>query len=263
MPLPNAESGIFIMILKNPRPSSEGVPFVASFRFSMKMYWKKNVFFAAAAVLIALFLLYTRYADLLSFESFKNNSSQLVGHVHEHYTVSIVVFGALFISTAFFLPGALVLTLAGGFLFGAWAGAFYACVFSTAGASFAFLLSRYLLGGWVQARYAAHLERFNREVTLHGANYLFFLRVVPVMPFFLVNYLAGVTKISTARYTLVTFLGISPGSLVYSLAGRQFQNIKDPEDILSAKMITLFILIALFSLLPVCLRRMKRSMHRS
>lgn len=229
----------------------------------MTKYGKKAVFLLVSAVLIALFLLSTRYNDLLTVEFLKSNSDRLIGHVQEHYAVSLVVFGVLFISTAFFLPGALVFTLAGGFLFGAWLGAFYASVFLTAGASFAFLLSRYLLGDWIQSRYAGHLERFNREVTRRGTNYLFFLRVVPVMPFFLVNYLAGMTRISTARYTLVTFLGVIPGSFVYSLAGRQLQNIKSTGDILSTRMIALLILISLFSLLPLFLNRVQRILHRS
>ncbi len=215
----------------------------------MKKYWKKILLYALIAVLLA--VLFVTAGELITFEALKQHSDELRAAVHTHYATSVALFALGFIATAFFVPGALVLTLAGGFLFGAVAGALYAAVFSTCGSVLAFLLSRNFLSSWVHERYGRQLVRFHQEIARHGPNYLFVLRVTPVMPSFLVNYLSGVTRIPAGCFALFTFLGIAPGSLVYSLAGVQLQSIQAPGDILSAKVLLGIWLLAVFSLSPV------------
>lgn len=215
----------------------------------MKKYWKKILLlFLVAILILAAFVLLD---DLLTFESLKKNSEKLERFVQHHYLIAVIGFAAAFFSTAFIVPGALVLTLAAGFLFGALEGAFYTSLFLTASSTVAFLVSRYIIGGWVQRRYQEQLRRFNAEIERHGMNYLFILRVVPVMPAFLLNYLSGLTRISTLRYVIISFLGILPGAFVYSLAGRQLAVIHSTKDILSTNVLIGLLLMAVFAMLPV------------
>src|SRR6266511_4110949 len=148
----------------------------------MKKHWKKIVLLLFIAALVA-FLLATA-GELLTFDALKKNSAELARYVEEHYMLSLIIFAAVFVSTSFFIPGALILTISGGFLFGGALGALYASLFSTVGASMAFLTSRYLIGNSIQKHYPRQLARFNKEISRRGSNYLFVLRIIPVMPFF-------------------------------------------------------------------------------
>ena len=137
----------------------------------------------------------------------------------------------------FFLQVALVLTLAGGFLFGVVWGAVYLMVGLTLGTSLsAFLIARYLAGTWIHSRYEGHLKKFNREVAHYGSSYLLMLRIIPVLPFFAVNFLAGTTKMSVKRFILTTAVGLLPGSVVYTYAGKQLGNITSVDDITTPKL---------------------------
>lgn len=208
-------------------------------------------------IIILIALLILGASELVTFEALKKNSQAIAAYVEEHYLISVFTFAAAFFSTAFFVPGALILTVTGGFLFGALIGALYASVFSTAGSTLAFLMSRHLIGAWVQRRFKKELRRFNEEISRHGHNYLFVLRIVPVLPSFLINYLAGLTRISALRFAAATFLGICPGAIVYSLAGSRLSMIEAPKDVLSIKVIIAFSLLAVFALLPVLYDKMQ------
>lgn len=222
----------------------------------MKKYWKTILILLLSLALVA--VLVSGAGDMITFEALKKNAKALAKLVDAHYLFSVLVFAASMISTAFFVPGALIFTVSGGFLFGAALGSLYAALFSTAGCTLAFLLSRHLIGGWVQKKYGKYFRGFNEEVSRHGPNYLFVLRVVPVMPSFMVNYLAGLTRISVSRFAVATFLGIVPGAVVCSLAGRQLAAIEAPGDIFSGKIIAGFLLLAVFGLLPVLYKRLKK-----
>ncbi|HMK48603.1 MAG TPA: TVP38/TMEM64 family protein, partial [Thermodesulfovibrionales bacterium] len=151
----------------------------------------------------------------LTFENLKAHRELLQRYVAEHYLLSAAVFVAYFVSTALLVPGAVASTVAGGFLFGVVMGAIYVNIGAAVGSALAFLSSRFLIGNWVQKRYGNHLKRFNEEIEEHGLSYLFTLRIVPALPFFVTNYLAGMTKIPLRKFMLVTVLGTIPGSIVY------------------------------------------------
>lgn len=212
---------------------------------------------AAAALILAAFFAVDaqRY---LNFETMKRNREALLAFVRARHVAAAFLFCAVYLSTAFFLPGALVLTVLGGFLFGFLPGALYANLSAAAGACLAFLASRYVAGDMMQKRYAQQLRGFNREIERHGPNYLLVLRIVPVLPFFVVNYLAGLTKISLPRFLFTTFLGMLPGSLVYSFAGRQLETIARPEDILSTGVMVALSLLAVLALLPVIVNALRK-----
>jgi len=189
--------------------------------------------------------------EYLTFENLKSHRELLLKYVEEHYFLSVTVFIVLFISTAFFVPAAVTLTIAAGFLFGVILGTVYVNIGSVIGSTLAFLSSRFLIGDWVQHRYRNRLKRFNDEVEKHGHNYLFTLRIVPVLPFFLVNYLSGLTKIPLKKFIFITAIGILPGSFVYAFAGRQIAKIENPNDILSPELLIAFLLLGLLALSPL------------
>lgn len=222
----------------------------------MKKAGKQIVFIAVIAIAI----LFIRYfaKDFISFESITRNKEVLIGLVEDRYLLSVIGFMTAFVSTAFFVPGAIVLSLGGGFLFGVIPGVIYVNAGGTLGAALAFLSSRHLVGHWVQRKYSSALKTFNEEVARHGHHYLISLRIIPVLPFFLVNYLAGLTKISLKKFVGTTSLGMLPGSFVYTLAGQQLETVNAAEDILSGRLIIAFSLLALFSLLPVIIDYIKR-----
>ena len=223
----------------------------------------QTVFSKRKAVLLLLFLFgsavvwLTGPLDYLSFANLKENRDLLRSYVDAHYVLSVAAFIAMVVSTAFFVPGAIVFTLTGGFLFGVLRGTLYVLTGAVLGATLAFLSSRFIAGNWIQHRYEKHLGAFNREISIHGHNYLIFFRIVPVMPFFLVNYLAGITKVSLGRFVWTTAVGMLPGSVIYCFAGRELGNIESPDDIMSPGLMLALSLLALLALLPVCARILK------
>ena len=151
--------------------------------------------------------------------------------------------------TALSLPGAAVMTLAGGALFGLGVGTLLVSFASSLGATLAFLVSRWLLRDWVQGRYGARLAAVNAGMAKDGALYLFTLRLVPVFPFFIINLLMGLTPIKTRTFYWVSQLGMLAGTLVYVNAGTQLAGLDSLAGILSPGLLASFALLGVFPLL--------------
>jgi pyruvate/2-oxoglutarate dehydrogenase complex dihydrolipoamide dehydrogenase (E3) component/uncharacterized membrane protein YdjX (TVP38/TMEM64 family) len=151
--------------------------------------------------------------------------------------------------TALSLPGAAILTLAAGAIFGLWEGILIASFASTIGASLAFLSSRYLLRDWVKARFGGRIDAIDRGIERDGAFYLLSLRLIPAFPFFLVNLAMGVTAMRLLIFALVSQLGMLPGTIVYVNAGTQLAAVESSSDIFSPALIGSFVLLGLFPLL--------------
>ena len=151
--------------------------------------------------------------------------------------------------TALSLPGAAVMTLAGGALFGLGWGLVIVSFASTIGATLAFLVSRHLLRDSVQARFGERLKAINDGIARDGAFYLFTLRLVPVFPFFLINLLMGLTPIRAATFYWVSQLGMLPGTLVYVNAGTELAAVTSLAGILSPTLLLSFALLGVFPLL--------------
>ncbi len=151
--------------------------------------------------------------------------------------------------TTLSLPGAALLTLLGGALFGLWPGILLVSFASTLGATLAMLVSRYLLRDWVQHHFAGPMRTVNDGVARDGAFYLFALRLMPLFPFFVVNLLAGVTRLGVWRYWWVSQLGMLPGAIVYLNAGHQLGQITSLHDILSPGVVFAFTLLGLLPLI--------------
>lgn len=221
----------------------------------MKGHWIKLTLFAVIliAAVVASFLLKDRY---FSVEQLKEHRAQLLTFITAHYIQAVLCFIALYIGTAFFLPGALVLTIAGGMMFGAFPTVLYVNIGATTGAVLAFVTARSFVGGWVQERFKEQLTRFNAELSRHGHNYLLTLRLIPIAPFFVINYCAGLTRIPIRTFIWTTSLGMIPGSLIYAFIGEQVRFLNAPADLFSWKILLALLGLALFALLPVILHHL-------
>jgi len=192
----------------------------------------------------------------LTFENLKQHRDSLLCFVQEQYWLSVACFIATYIvAAAFSLPAGLVLTLAGGFLFGAQAGVFYVVIGATTGATIAFLSARYVLGKRLQEKYRDTLKKFNEELERNGTHYLLTLRLIPIFPFFLINFLAGLTRIPLKTFLWTTALGIMPATAVFAFAGRQLGALSAASDLLSGKTAAVFAALGLLALVPAIYKK--------
>lgn len=218
--------------------------------FSMKMRSRpiSLVLFFLLALLVGVFIV---KGDYLSLDYIKTHRHGLLNFIQGHYLQAVIMFLVLYLMTALFLPGALALTVAGGMLFGTLPALVYVNIGATAGAILAFHAARFLLGGWVQEHFKKQLVHFNRELERHGPNYLLVLRVLPILPFFVVNYVAGMTRIRLTTFVWTTSLGMLPGSFIYAFAGEQLRHVNQAQDLFSWKIMVALALLAFFAILPV------------
>jgi uncharacterized membrane protein YdjX (TVP38/TMEM64 family) len=165
----------------------------------------------------------------------------------EHRALVIGTYMLIYIvATALSLPGAVVLTLAGGALFGFLVGTVVVSFASTIGATLACFVSRFVLRDWVQKRFGDKLDSVNRGIQREGAFYLFTMRLIPVFPFFVINLVMGLTKMSLVTFYWVSQVGMFPGTMVYINAGRELAKIDSLSGILSPGLILSFIILGLF-----------------
>lgn len=185
----------------------------------------------------------------LTLEYIKGQQQALGDFYRENVVLSLAVyFGIYVLVTALSIPGAVVMTLAGGGLFGLVTGTIIISFASTIGATLAFVVSRYLLRDFVQQKFGDKLEVINQGIEKEGEFYLFTLRLIPVFPFFLINLVMGLTPIRTIKYFLVSQLGMLPGTIVYVFAGTQLAQIDSLKGILSPGLIGAFVILGLFPL---------------
>jgi pyruvate/2-oxoglutarate dehydrogenase complex dihydrolipoamide dehydrogenase (E3) component/uncharacterized membrane protein YdjX (TVP38/TMEM64 family) len=163
--------------------------------------------------------------------------------------VAAVYFLVYVLATALSIPGAVVVTLAGGAIFGLWQGLLIVSFASTLGATLAFLASRFLLRDWVEARFGQRLADINTGVNREGGFYLFTLRLIPVVPFFLINLLMGLTRMKVWTYYWVSQIGMLAGSAVYVNAGTQLAQLESLQGILSPALLGSFVLLGIFPLI--------------
>jgi pyruvate/2-oxoglutarate dehydrogenase complex dihydrolipoamide dehydrogenase (E3) component/uncharacterized membrane protein YdjX (TVP38/TMEM64 family) len=161
--------------------------------------------------------------------------------------------------TALSLPGAAIMTLAGGALFGLAEGTLIVSFASSIGALLAFLVARYLLRATVQDRFGDRLRAINDGMRRDGAFYLFTLRLVPVFPFFIINLLMALTPIRAGTYYLVSQVGMLPATIVYVNAGTQLGQLESASGILSPTLIASFALLGLF---PLLARKLTEALKR-
>lgn len=212
---------------------------------------KKIIFFFIFIAIIVL-IQAVGVTKWISLEQLKMHRDYLQHVVSHHYFLSVFFYIVVYvIAIAFSLPIGAILTIAGGFLFGVIAGTFYTNIGATSGATLSFLLVRYFVGDAIQQKYAVQLEQFNKLIALYGSNYLLVIRFIAVIPFFLVNILAGMTTISLWVFIWTTAIGILPASFVYTFAGQQLTTIESVNDLFSWRMLLMFFCLALLALVPI------------
>jgi pyruvate/2-oxoglutarate dehydrogenase complex dihydrolipoamide dehydrogenase (E3) component/uncharacterized membrane protein YdjX (TVP38/TMEM64 family) len=186
----------------------------------------------------------------LTFEAIKAQQASLSAYYQAHQGATIGAFFALYVLvTALSLPGAALMTLVAGAIFGLLVGTIVVSFASSIGATLAFLASRFLLRDWVQAKFGARLAGINAGVEKEGGFYLFTLRLIPAVPFFLINLAMGLTPIRTWVFYLVSQVGMLAGTIVFVNAGTQLASISSLKGILSPGLIGAFVLLGAFPLI--------------
>ena len=220
----------------------------------------KKIFLLLVAVLAVGLFFYLDLGRFLTLASLKANRQALAGYYASHRVVTVAAFMALYIvQTALSLPGAAILSLAAGAIFGSIMGTLYANFAATIGATLAFLVTRYLLRDTILQKFGPRLEGINRELEARGFNYLLFLRLVPLFPFFLINLAAGLTRLPLRTFVLGTLIGIIPGGFVYVNAGASLASIASLRDVASPRVLGSFALLGLFALVPVLYGKLRQA----
>lgn len=195
----------------------------------------------------------------LTLQGLKARQHALGAWVAGNHLLALFGFFLVYVAVAALsLPGAAILTLAAGALFGVFEGTLLTSFASSIGATLAFLVSRFLLRDSLRAKYGQRLRAFDEGIQRDGALYLFSLRLVPAFPFFLVNLLAGLTTLKTGVFYLVSQVGMLPGTIVYVYAGTQLARIDSLAGILSPGLIAAFVLLGI---LPLLMRWLTRRMQ--
>ena len=209
---------------------------------------RKIVLLAVVAALVAAFFVLD-LGRFLSLDYVKGAQAQLDALYAERPLQVIGAYFAIYVAvTALSLPGAAIMTLLGGAIFGLVVGTVVVSFASTIGATLAMLVARYLLRDGVRARFGARLAEIDKGVQREGAFYLFTLRLVPIFPFFVINLLMGLTAMKARTFFGVSQLGMLAGTLVYVNAGTQLARIESLAGILSPALVGSFVLLGIFPL---------------
>jgi len=188
----------------------------------------------------------TDFGEDLSLSAIQNGAAALKRQVETHYVSSVVVFVLVYIVVNLWFPAAAVMTLLSGFLFGTVLGAVYVDAAATLGAVVAFEVSRNVAGNRIQQKWGQQLEGFNQSVSKYGREYLVLVRMIPVMPYFLINFLGGLTKVRLITFAWTTAVGSLPGILIFCYAGRKLLTIKSVDQVLSFDVAIALVLMVVF-----------------
>ena len=204
---------------------------------------------AAIALLITAYFAFD-LGSYLSLDYFKSQHTEIEAYYSANPVTTVALFFIIYVVvTGLSLPGAAIMTLVAGAIFGLSVGTLIVSFASTLGATIAFLASRYLFRDAIQRQFGDKLKTINDGIEKDGAFYLFTLRLVPAFPFFVINLLMGLTPIRTATYFLVSQIGMLAGTIVYVNAGTQIANIDSLSGILSPGLLLSFVLLGVFPLI--------------
>jgi len=186
----------------------------------------------------------------LSFETIKEQHEKLILLIESNFIFYFILFFFIYIIvTAFALPFAAIKTVLAGALFGLIPGVILTSFASSIGSTLCFLMSRFVLRDFVQNKYSKYLDKINKGIKEDGIYYLFFLRLSPIFPFFIINLVFGLTKMKTMTFYVISQIGMLIGTVIFVNAGVQLSKINSMSDILSFNLILSFILIGLVPLI--------------
>ncbi len=214
----------------------------------MKQHMKKIVILVLIAAAVGAFFFFD-LNQYLTLDYIKSQQERFNAYYAQNRPLVIGAYMGVYITvTALSLPGAAIMTLLGGALFGLLVGTVVVSFASTIGATLACAVSRFLLRDMVQRKFADRLKAVNRGVEREGSLYLFTLRLIPVIPFFVINLVMGLTKMPLRRFFWVSQVGMFAGTIVYVNAGVQLGQLESASGILSPGLIGAFVLLGIFPL---------------
>ena len=228
----------------------------------MKKYLNKIIIIAVIVIAVATFRIFN-LGEYLSLSYIKESREKFESLYVEHTLPVVGGYMLIYILvTSLSLPGAAVMTLAGGALFGLLRGTIIVSFASTIGATLACLVSRFILRDWVQGKFGERLKTVNDGIEREGSFYLFTLRLIPVFPFWLINLVVGLTKMPLRTFYWVSQVGMLPGTIVYVNAGKELGKIDSLSGILSPGLILSFVILGLFPLVTKKLMAWYKSHQR-
>jgi len=208
----------------------------------------KGIVLVVIVILIAVFFIFD-LQQYLTLDALKAKQSIIESYRSANPQLTVIIFGLVYIAvTGLSLPGATILTLAGGAVFGLLWGTVIVSFASTIGATLAFLAARFLFRDTVKSRFSSRMKAIDEGIERDGAFYLFTLRLVPVFPFFMINLTMGLTTLSIRTFYWVSQVGMFAGTIVYVNAGTQLAKIDSLAGILSPALLGSFVLLGLFPL---------------
>ena len=210
----------------------------------------RKIFLLAVVVLGVAAFFWLDLGRFLSLDYLKQSQARFEAlYAAEPLKVSLAYFALYVAATALSFPGATIITLAGGAIFGLWWGTLLVSFASSLGATLAFLVSRFVLRDSIEAKFGNRLAEINRGIEKDGAFYLFTLRLIPVVPFFVINLVMGLAKMKALTFYAVSQIGMLAGTLVYVNAGTQLAQIDSLQGILSPALLGSFVLLGVFPLI--------------
>ncbi|KPF71370.1 hypothetical protein IP69_06680 [Bosea sp. AAP35] len=222
----------------------------------------RRLWLVLAALALILIVRQTGVASYLSLDTLKTHRVTLTSWVEANRLIAALAYIAVYVAAVgFSMPGAVFLTLSGGFLFGAVFGTLLTVIGATIGATLIFLFAKTLFGANALDRFGAPAARLAEGIRQNAASYLLVLRLVPLFPFFLVNLVPAFVGVPLATYVLTTFFGIMPGTAVFSLAGAGLGSVLDqggavsPGSILTPQIIGGLVGLAALSLAAIPIRK--------
>lgn len=209
---------------------------------------KKILLILIGAALVGAFFHFD-LGQYLTLDALKEHKEAISNYYQENKALTIAAYMGIYIlATALSLPGATILTLAGGALFGLALGTVLVSFASTIGATCAFFVARYLLRDSIQDKFGEKLQVINDGIEKEGAFYLFTMRLLPIFPFFVINLVMGLTPIKTATFFFVSQIGMLLGTIIYVNAGTELAQIDSLSGILSPTLLISFALLGIFPL---------------
>lgn len=221
---------------------------------------RRLVIIACCALLLSL-VLAVLAKRFITIDMLKMHRVAISCFVERHYVWSVIAYMLLYgLAASLAMPGIMGFTVAGGFLFGVWATTLYVIGAATLGACVIFLLSRFLLQAVVRKKIEQRFAGVYHEMNMYGPYYLFLMRLIPLFPFFLVNIVASLTKISLPLFIATTAIGIIPSTIIYAYAGTQLMVISSMKDLVSPGVVLALALLVLLAVVPFVVKRLyKRS----
>ncbi len=217
------------------------------------MLIKRLILLAVILMAIGAFFFFD-LSQYLTLEELKSRQHELNQYRENYPLLLSALYAVIYIAiAALSLPGATLMTLTGGAVFGLLWGTSLALLSATAGASLAFINARFIFGQWVQQKFSNQIEAINRGIEKDGAFYLLSLRLVPAVPFFVINVVMGLTTIRLWTFAWVSAIGMLGGAAVYANAGTQLAQINRIADIASIQLLLSFALLGIF---PIAVRKL-------